>query len=96
MSAGPQLYIHAAATIPLIPQAIRQATHKPIEIHKITIRIGNAANHKKALKQNSQALVYKLQAAGPPDTHRIQAVKKLQSGNVRAYVTDEGVRDRLL
>ena len=79
-----------------MPQAIRQATHKPIETHEIIIRIGDTANREEALKQNSQALVYKLQATGPPDTHRIQAVKKLQSSNVRAYITDKGVRDRLL
>ena len=96
MAAGPQSYAHVAATIPPMPQAIRQATHKPTETHEITIYIGNTANCEEALKQNSQALVHKLQAVGPPDTHRIQAVKKLQSGNVRAYVTDKGVRDRLL
>ena len=79
-----------------MPQAIRQATYKPIEIHEIIIRIGDATNREEALKQNSQALVYKLQAIGPLDTHRIQAIKKLQSGDVRAYVTDKGVRDRLL
>ena len=52
-SAGPQLYAHVAATIPLMPQAIRQATHKPTTIHKIIIRIGDAADRQEALKQNS-------------------------------------------
>jgi hypothetical protein len=53
---GPQpsyaSYVHVAATIPLIPQAIR-AAYKPIEVHEIIIRIGNAANREEALKQNS-------------------------------------------
>ena len=60
-----------------MPQAMRQAAHKPTEVNKITIRIGDAADREEASKQNSQALVHKLQAAGPPDTYRIQAVKKL-------------------
>ena len=50
---------------------------QPIKINKIIIHIGNANNYDKALKQNSQALVYKLQAAGPLDTYRIQTVKRL-------------------
>jgi hypothetical protein len=90
------LYAHVAATIPLMPQAMRQAAHRPTEVNEITIRIGDAADREEASKQNSQALVHKLQAAGPPDTHRIQAVKKLQSGDIRAYVTDKDARDRLL
>ena len=96
MSVGPQSYAHVAATIPPMPQAIRQATHKPTEIHEIIIRIGDTTDRKEALKQNSQALVHKLQAAGPPDTYRIQAIKKLQSGNIRAYVTDKDAREKLL
>jgi hypothetical protein len=53
---GPQpshaTYAHVAATIPSIPQAIR-ATHKPTEVHEITIRIGDAADCEEASKQNS-------------------------------------------
>jgi len=49
-SAGPQLYIYVAATIPLMPQAIRQAAYRPIEVNEITIRIGDAANREEALK----------------------------------------------
>jgi hypothetical protein len=63
-------YAHVAATIPLMPQAIR-AAYKPTEVHEITIRIGDAADREEALKQNSQAIVHKLQAAGPLDTYRI-------------------------
>ena len=59
-----------------MPQA-KQAAHKPTEVHEITIRIGDATNREETLKQNSQALVHKFQAVGPPDTHKIQAVKKL-------------------
>jgi len=51
--AGPQLYAHIAATIPLMPQAMRQAAYRPIEVNEITIRIGDAADYKEALKQNS-------------------------------------------
>jgi hypothetical protein len=40
--------------------------------------------------------VYKLQAIGPLDTYRIQAVKKLQSSDIRAYIIDKDIRDRLL
>jgi len=60
VSAGPLLYAHVTATIPTMPQAIKKNTHKPTEIHKITICINDATNHKETLKQNSQALVYKL------------------------------------
>ena len=95
-SIGPLLYAHAAATIPIMPQAMRQAAYKPIEVNEITIRIGDAADREETLKQNSQALVHKLQAVGPLDTHKIQAVKKLQSGDIRAYVTDKNTKDRLL
>jgi hypothetical protein len=53
-----------------MPQAIR-AAYKPTEVYKITIRIGDAADREEALKQNSQAVVHKLQAVGPPDTYKI-------------------------
>ena len=96
VSTGPTSYAHVAATIPTMPQAIKQVTYKPIEVYKITICIGNATNYKEALKQNSQALVHKLQAVGPLDTYRIQAVKKLQSRDIRAYVTDKEIKNRLL
>jgi hypothetical protein len=50
---GPQpshaTYAHVAATIPLIPQAIR-AAYKPTEVYEITIRIGDAADREEALK----------------------------------------------
>jgi len=49
-SVGPQLYAHVATTIPLMPQAIRQAAYRPIEVNEITIRIGDAANREEALK----------------------------------------------
>jgi len=49
-SIGPLSYAHVAATIPIMPQAIRQAAHKPIEVYKITIRIGDAAKRKETLK----------------------------------------------
>jgi len=49
-SAGPQLYVHIAATIPLMPQAMRQATYRPTEVNEIIIRIGNAADREEALK----------------------------------------------
>ena len=93
---GPILYTHVTATIPTIPQAIKQVTHKPTKVHKITIHIGDTTNHKETSKQNSQALIHKLQATGPPDTHKIQAIKKLQSGDVRAYITDKEMKDKLL
>jgi len=50
---GPLLYIQIAATIPVMPQAIKQAAHKPIKVYKIIICIGNANNYKETLKQNS-------------------------------------------
>jgi hypothetical protein len=49
-SAGPQLYVHVTATIPLMPQAIRQAAYRPTEVNEIIIRIGDAADCKEALK----------------------------------------------
>jgi hypothetical protein len=85
-------YAHVAVTIPLMPQG----TYKPTEVYEITIRIGDAADREEASKQNSQALVHKLQAAGPLDTYRIQAVRKLQSGDIRVYIIDKDIRDRLL
>ena len=50
VSAGPQSYTHVTTTIPLMPQAIRQAAYKPIEVNKIIIRIGDAADREEALK----------------------------------------------
>ena len=47
--AGPLSYAYVAATIPIIPQAIRQATYKPTEVYKIIIRIGDTANRKETL-----------------------------------------------
>jgi len=52
-SIGPLLYAHVTATILIMPQAIRQVAYKPIEVYKITIYIGDAANYKETLKQNS-------------------------------------------
>jgi len=49
-SIGPLLYAHVTATIPIIPQAIRQVAYKPIDVYKIIIYIGNAANRKETLK----------------------------------------------
>jgi len=53
ISIGLLLYAHVAATIPIIPQAIRQVAYKPTKVYKIIIRIGDAANYKETLKQNS-------------------------------------------
>ena len=52
-SIGLLLYIHIAATTPIMPQAVKQATHKFTEVYKITIHIGNATDYKEILKQNS-------------------------------------------
>ena len=89
MSTNLLLYAHVTAIILIMPQIIKQVTHKPTKVHKITIYIGDATNHEKPLKQNSQILIHKLQATGPPDTHKIQAIKKLQSKDVRAYITNK-------
>ena len=50
---GPLSYAHIAATIPTMPQAIKQSTYKPTKVHEITVRIGNTTNCKETLKQNN-------------------------------------------
>ena len=53
VSVGPLSYAYIAATTPIMPQAVKQATHKPTEVYKITICIGDTTDREETLKQNS-------------------------------------------
>jgi len=50
---GPLSYAHITATVPIMPQAIKQSTYKPTEVHEITIYIGDATDREETLKQNN-------------------------------------------
>ena len=49
---GLLLYAHVTAIIPTMPQA-KQSTHKPTEVHEITVCIDDTTDCKETLKQNN-------------------------------------------
>ena len=93
--AGGLSFAQVAATAPA-PAPTPQAPHKPAAVHEITIRIGDATDRAQNSLSTNQAIVAKLQAAAPPDTHSIRAIQKLPSGDIKAYVTDGPTRKKLL